>query len=521
MATMAGSFHRAPPGVPSRGGKQRRDDAVAGRATAIKSLVSVFLLLWFVLPLNGKVVAEEHPSSNRNWESLVHPLQKTARQVGIQVVSLADRRVVFQRQADQRLLPASLLKVVTSFVALKQLGPYYHFTTEVWSQQGLKDSTLPGNIWIKGHGDPFLVPEKLYLLAQKIRETGVRRIDGGIGVDNGYFQPVVEKFCLDGLCDRPYNPVICATALNFNTVSLLLRPPGQVGASVPVEVFPHGDYVLVDNQVTVSAADDETKETGLKAYADGLSADGRERYRLTGQVSSSSREIVEVRVNANDPASFLARSLKTVLGEIGVSVRGGALRAGTVPANARKLAEYLSPPLKDILYGLNRYSNNFMAEMLLRALGAEEQGIPGSADKGVAVVGATLSALGIAASDLELAGGSGLSRRCRLTARALASVLVAAHQDAEIGPEFTASLATGGEEGTLRRRGKRLANPSRVRGKTGSLSDVVGFAGYVANPGGEVYAVVILLNEVHQPDQAKAAIDRLLSQLAETSGSGG
>jgi len=277
----------------------------------------------------------------------------------------------------------------------------------------------------------------------------------------------------------------------------------------------------VHNQLELNDADTGSTETGPKAQSDGLTADGRERYRLTGRIPSNPKETIEVRVNTNDPAGFLARSFKAVLGEIGVSIRGGILPVGTVPANARKLTEYRSPPLKDILYGLNRYSNNFMAEMLLRTLGAEEKGVPGSADKGVAVVGATLSALGIAASDLELVGGSGLNRQCRMTVRALARVLVAAHQDVEIGPEFTASLATGGEEGTLRRRGKRLTSPSLVRGKTGSLSDVVGFAGYVANPGGEVYAVVILLNEVHQPNQARAAIDRFLSHLAETVGLGG
>ncbi|HBD06702.1 MAG TPA: D-alanyl-D-alanine carboxypeptidase/D-alanyl-D-alanine-endopeptidase, partial [Syntrophobacteraceae bacterium] len=479
---------RTRPGLIPKGWGHQEAGAAANRQSAFRSLL--LLLCSSLQLLLGPAGAEAAPPPIRNWESLVHPLQISARQVAVQAVSLADRRIVFEHQADQHLLPASLLKVVTSFVALKRLGPYYHFTTEVFGQPGLKDGTLPGNIWIKGNGDPYLVPEKLYLLAQKIRETGVRRINGGIGVDNGYFQPVVERFCLDGLCDRPYNPVVCATALNFNTVSLLLRVSEATAASVPFEVFPHGDYVLLDNQVKAGVADAETQERRIEAHPEGLSADGRERIRLSGQISASSGEVVEVRVNANDPVSFLARSLKTILGEMGVSVRGGVQRVGTVPANAHKLAEYQSPPLKDILYGLNRYSNNFMAEMLLRALGAEEKGIPGSAEKGVAVVGETLAALGIAGSDLELAGGSGLSRQCRLTVRALTSVLVAAYHDPEIGPEFVASLATGGEEGTLRRRGKRLANPSRIRGKTGSLSDVVGFAGYVANVDGRIHALV-------------------------------
>lgn len=476
---------------------------------------------WWLLPvliLTPLFLADAAPvdQPGGDWAKRLQPLQHAARQVAIQVVSLPDRRLVSAHQANRRLIPASLLKILVSYAALKELGSYHHFTTEVWSRQVVRDGVLAGDIWIKGSGDPFLVPEKLYLLGQKIREAGIHRIDGGIGVDNGYLRASVEKICLDGQCDRAYNPVITATTLDFNTLTLQLRPSSRPG--VTVEVFPHGDYAVVDNQV--GRGDAQAGETGIQVHSAGVTADGRERYRLTGSLAAKSAEAIEVRVNVNDPVSFFARSLKCLLGEIGVEVRGGILPAGSVPSGARKLTEYTSPPLKDILYGLNRYSNNFMAELLLRVLGAEIKGLPGSAEKGLEVLGETLAALGVPGTELELDGGSGLSRRCRVSAQALCSVLVAAYHDPEIGPEFMASLATGGEEGTLRRRGKRLTNPASIRGKTGSLSDVLGFAGYVGAAGGGTHAVVIMLNEVHKPAEAKAAIDRFLSWFAGIRSSG-
>ncbi len=480
------------------------------RFSTVGRLAAVVLFIALAANADG---AGKATSDRGDWNKLLRSLQGTSRQVGIQVVALADRRVVFEYQSHQRLLPASLLKLLTSYAALKQLGPYYHFDTEVWAGPAVRDGALPGDIWVRGAGDPYLVPEKLYVLAQKLREQGIRRIDGGIGIDNGFFKPEVEKICLDGQCDRAYNPVIAATSLDFNSITLHFLPAGRRNGAILADLFPHGDYAQVDNQSGMAETKDAKPDLTVKS--EGLTRDGHEHYRITGQVPAQGEEGLEIRVNVNDPLGFFSRSLKTVLAEMGIAVTGGTLPSGTVPGNARKIATYTSPPLKDLLQGLNRYSNNFMAEMLLRVLGAEMKGTPGSAEKGAAVIGETLAAIGVPATELQLDGGSGLSRHSQVTAHALCSVLVAACQDPTIAPEFVASLASGGEEGPLRRRGEHLLNPLLIRGKTGSLRDVVGFAGYVSSPTAMSYAVVILLNDVQQPLEAKAAIDRFLSELVE------
>jgi serine-type D-Ala-D-Ala carboxypeptidase/endopeptidase (penicillin-binding protein 4) len=477
------------------------------------------LAIWGMLLVTGIAwtAQSERPAGavGVGWNNLVHELQGSSRQVGIQVVALTDRRVVFEHQPHQRLIPASLLKLLTGYVALKQLGPYHHFSTEVWSRHAVRDGVLLGDVWIKGTGDPYLVPERLYLLAQKLREQGIRRIDGNIHIDNGYFQPQVEKLCLDGQCDRAYNPVLAATSLSFNTLTLHFLPSGTGGVAVLTDVFPHGDYSQVDNRSGTAAG--KSHDAGLSVHTTGVTADGHEHYAVTGRPAVNSGEDFEIRVNANDPVAFFGRSFRALLSEMGIEVRGRGIDTATVPGDARKITEYVSPPLKDLLHGLNRYSNNFMAEMLLRVLGAEVKGLPGSSEKGSAVVGEVLASIGVPAAELELDGGSGLSRRCRVTAHALGTLLVAAFHDPTLAPEFLTSLASGGEEGTLRRRGERLASPSLIRGKTGSLNDVVGFAGYVSNPSSGTYAVVIMLNEVHRPAEAKAAVDRFLSDLTENS----
>ena len=152
--------------------------------------------------------------------------------------------------------------------------------------------------------------------------------------------------------------------------------------------------------------------------------------------------------------------------------------------------------------------------MLVRDLGAAIIGAPGTEAKGLAVVRQTLLEMGVPGPEVELDSGSGLSRTSRISPHALCKVLTAAYQDFSIAPEFLSSLASIGQEGTLRRRLPRLPEQVIIRGKTGSLRDVVGFAGYASGPATGVHAVVILLNAVQRPDQAKKAIDSLLSQLA-------
>jgi serine-type D-Ala-D-Ala carboxypeptidase/endopeptidase (penicillin-binding protein 4) len=132
--------------------------------------------------------------------------------------------------------------------------------------------------------------------------------------------------------------------------------------------------------------------------------------------------------------------------------------------------------------------------------------------KGISVIRNTLTEAGLTEETGMLNCGSGLSRFCRISPETFCRLLTAAWRDPIIGADFTSSLAVNAEQGTLRR---RMHKPGlTVRGKTGTLNDVIGFAGYVSGPSGKTYAVTIMLNDVKDRAKARQAIDSFLEEVA-------
>lgn len=422
--------------------------------------------------------------------------QKVAQNVGIQVVSIPSGEVIWEYHPTDPLVPASAVKVLTSYTALKRLGPYHHFRTEIWADSGPQNGVIAGNIWVKGYGDPYFLGEKAWTLAHELKAHGVREIRGGVYMDNSYFSPGVEKICIDDRCHKPYNPVLSATALEFNTVAFQFFPGSKAGGSIQVEYYPEDD-----DQISMEGESPVVRSAG-----------GASEYPGGQENQLAATDTYRCGTNAPDPEIYGSNAFRNLLEQAGISVGGPAGGAGVVPKGSKSLVSYQSPPLKDIIQGLNRHSNNFMAEMLVRVVGASLMSSPGTVEKGAAVIRDTLQNLGVPGEEVYLDSGSGLSRTCRVSARAFSAVLTDAYRDFSIAPEFLASLASNGHEGTLRKRMR--GTPLTVRGKTGTLNNVIAFTGYVSDPESQkTYAATILLNEVTNRWEAKQAIDSFLLQL--------
>jgi D-alanyl-D-alanine carboxypeptidase/D-alanyl-D-alanine-endopeptidase (penicillin-binding protein 4) len=142
---------------------------------------------------------------------------------------------------------------------------------------------------------------------------------------------------------------------------------------------------------------------------------------------------------------------------------------------------------------MNKYSSNFMAEVVLRTMGAEVHG-EGTSESGLRVVRDYLKSLGIGDDEYTVLNGSGLSTISRLTASQLNAVLLDMAHDSRVGHEFMSSLSIAGRDGTLLRR--LTDEPGRLRGKTGTINGIHCLTGYVEAKDGEVYAFSFLVNEV-------------------------
>ena len=177
-------------------------------------------------------------------------------------------------------------------------------------------------------------------------------------------------------------------------------------------------------------------------------------------------------------------TLQRILQEAGIAIEGKPAQAAT----PRKLLGWTSPPLRALVLDINKWSNNFMIEMLVRKFGA------GSWPRGVKRIQAFYqTAFDLGADAIQITDGSGLSKDNRLSARTLAIVLRGAYHDFEVGPEFVASLKIiGGEPWKLKVKDANLTR--RVRVKTGHLDRVVSLCGYLQTPDGQVRVFAILLN---------------------------
>ena len=315
---------------------------------------------------------------------------------------------------DLALIPASTTKAVTTYALLKTLKPDFTLETEVWGD--LKEGVVQGDLVFKGGGDPLLTSERIWLMAQALRKSGLSRVTGSIRLDQSAFDEQREPSGWENTSADALPPVL-PLSVNFNR-----------------------------------------DEAG----------------RLVTDPERQSRETIH-----------------RILLESGIAVEG---KAGT-PWNGRKLMAWSSPPLRTLVGDINKWSNNFMIEMLVRAFGA------GSWPRGVKRIQEFYrTAFDLGPEAVRITDGSGLSKDNRLSARTLAIILRGAYHDFEVGPEFVASLKIiGGEPWKLKVKDPNLTR--RVRVKTGHLDRVTSLCGYLQTLDGQIRVFAIVLNgPVHDED---------------------
>jgi D-alanyl-D-alanine carboxypeptidase/D-alanyl-D-alanine-endopeptidase (penicillin-binding protein 4) len=208
-----------------------------------------------------------------------------------------------------------------------------------------------------------------------------------------------------------------------------------------------------------------------------------------------------------DPARYAAERFERELERAGVEVSRAA-RPGVTPPGAVTLGEWTSPRMSVLARHTNRPSDNYMAETLVKALGADF-GAGGSTAAGTAVVRAEAAALG---AHPQIVDGSGLSHQNHTTPRDVVELLVGM-DDSHVGEPLRLSLAVAGRSGTLSKRMRRTAARDRCRAKTGTLNGVSALAGYCESPAGARTAFAFLMNGV-TVWTAHALQDRMTAALA-------
>jgi D-alanyl-D-alanine carboxypeptidase/D-alanyl-D-alanine-endopeptidase (penicillin-binding protein 4) len=418
--------------------------------------------------------------------------------VGVFVRSLAaGGRVLFARNADLLLVPASNQKILTAATALTRLGPDHVFVTRLGGV-GVRDKNVwRGDLVLVGAGDPSLSSVRLREMVRALKTSGVRRVTGRIVADDGRFD---EKRLGAGWQwdDEPfdYQPQVSALNLDENVVSVRVTPGRAPGDPALVTLDPPTAYVRIASTVRTVAA----KEAANVAFD---RARGRNDLIVSGTIAVGAKPATAA-LTVEEPSLFAATRLGELLKEEGVVVAGGPpVRAAAPPvAGVTPLAESASEPLSVLVRDMMKRSDNLYAETLLKAAGAAIGSGVGTTAGGARTVAALVATAGGGnpAVVLRVADGSGLSRLDLVTPQVLATLLAYLADPAKAGTgvarAFGDALPVGGVDGTLRNRFKNTSAQGVVRAKTGSLTGVSTLSGYLTTKAGEPLVFSILMNNV-------------------------
>ncbi len=484
------------------------------RNLAVIGLVSVLLFPATAPARRGS--SAPHPSvTTRELESRIRTVLSSQclepDRVGIEVVSLKDGTEIFSRNADVPLKPASNQKLFTSAAALALLKPDFVFPTVFYARESPRNGILDGDLYIKGFGAPDLVGEFWWLMVQELSRQGLREVRGDLVGDDTYFDeerrpPVWPSTVPD---DSWVSAPVGALSFNYDVVTVRVRPAAAAGRPPQVELVPLGGYFKVNNRAVTGAG-------RSRLFVDRSLRQGVNTITVSGSIRLGSAPI-EVTKGVENPTLYALSAFRELAARQGITLRGSS-RRGAVPEGAREIFRFESKPLSAIIRDMNKHSNNFMAETVLKTLGAEFRGVPGTTEKGLEVVRDYLQGIGVSARDLVLVDGSGLAHDNRVTARALVHTLQAMNEDFELWPEFLGSLPVGGIDGTLQRRFRQEDLLRKVRAKTGKIAGVSSLSGYAVNEAGETFAFAILVNDYRcGAETVKRLMDRVCSSLVESS----
>ncbi len=396
--------------------------------------------------------------------------------LSIHVRDLASDETIFDYYGDTPLNPASNLKIVTASAAIDLLGPDYTFTTEVRANAD--------TLVLVGGGDPSLKAGELESMiaeiADKVAVPGLRRIV----VDDRIFSQ--RKLGPGYRKEGPgysYEAISGALSLNFNTVVVTVYPVRGSGRP-GVRVEPPSTHVVVENGARIGGSSARiTVETRPRG--------DRTLVSVGGRMPSGSRA-VSIRRRVYDPSRFAAGAVAHRLAELS-NTEPLPVEIGEAPSDAEVIVVHSSPPLLAIADDLLAYSNNFMAEQLVRTLGWRMTGEPGDWDNGLEVLRGYWSALGNDPEALIVENASGMSEVGRATTSGLVDLISMAQRYQGSGASLIDALPIAGREGTLRAR-LRFSG-KRVRAKTGTLDGVSGLSGVVtAEDGRPQVAFSILIN---------------------------
>ena len=430
------------------------------------------------LPAPGELLVTSHstiPALKREIDAILAHELLPETNVGIKVVSLRAGDTIYEFNPRLLLVPASTQKLFTAAAALALLGPEREVATTV-----ALDSA-GATVYLKGCGDSLVSAADLAGLAATAARTMERGRVYTLAADLSCFDDLYRG---SGWMWDDDEFLISPLSVNQNAVSVRVQPGPGPGAPAIISALPATSYFTLENLA----------RTGTVGAAESIKTARRPGERdnvitVSGAIPPGSGPL-EKRASVWRPELMALTLFRDALRAQGITV--AAMTTAPAPAGARPVARLARRVGELVRFGL-KTSDNLTAENLLKLLGLQSTGEPGSAEAGCAEVRRYLAQQGIPTGELVLADGSGVSRYNLTSAETFTQTLRAIYRDPKLYRIFHDSLPLAGKDGTLAHRMKGSCAEGKLRGKTGNMSGVSALSGYASSADGEPLAFAIMV----------------------------
>ncbi|MGM0546268.1 MAG: D-alanyl-D-alanine carboxypeptidase/D-alanyl-D-alanine endopeptidase [Bacteroidota bacterium] len=399
---------------------------------------------------------------------------------------------------EKLIRPASNLKLLTSAAILDELGPHYQFVTPMYGIGYQQGDTWFGDIIIRGVGDPsisgrFYRDDRFHVFDvffSALYDRGIRTIEGNIIGNDSFFddQPYPKGWSWEDLSFY-YGIETSALSFNNNAVDLTVYANGDIGETPEIEWFPFDtDYVDFVNDQVITPPFTEYDEFYRRKP-------GTNTILLRSTLPKGYKE--EESLSIKNASLFFLDTFRKYLEDGNIEVEG-RLIVDSQPQDWQEdrykvLAEHNSVPLDSLLNQLNKESDNFYTEMLLKTAAAEHYNTTGSTKLGISLVMDFAHSMNMDTTKIVMDDGSGMASSSLLKIEDLSQLLVEMRNH----PYFDAynkSLPVAGKDGSLKNRFLDSPLKENVKGKTGYLGGVRTLTGYMEASSGKPLIFSIAAN---------------------------
>jgi D-alanyl-D-alanine carboxypeptidase/D-alanyl-D-alanine-endopeptidase (penicillin-binding protein 4) len=452
--------------------------------------------------------------------------------IGIKIVSLTTGKIIYEENAEKYFMPASNMKSFAVATAIEKLSPNFRFVTSVFANsQPDSNGVIKGDLTIYGRGDISFSTafyngdyyRGLDILAEKIAQTGVKRIEGNLVGDESYFTGNALPFGWewDDL-QWYYGAEVSALPLNDNALDLSVTP-SQPSAPCIVKLLPINPIMRIVNTCKTTKSNEKRTLTVKKLLDQNI-------LEISGTMPVGDKGFTNY-ITISRPAELFVALLKQRLQLKGVIVAGQTRVIGTKEKAILAVASSVPPieltRLESPLFSLiaaktMKPSQNLYTETILWTLGEQlgDKSNPQStsSERGIAVVRDFMNEIGVAPDGYIQYDGSGLSRHNLITPAALVQLYSYMGTRSKFVNAWLDSLTIGGVDGTLKNRFRGTKATDNVRGKTGTIDQVSALSGYVTTSGNEKLVFSIMVNGVNDNRLRVNVIDEIVGSLANFNG---